>query len=587
VPARRRTRVATATVVLGLFLGSVLADALPAAAEAAPPNGAFSCVGSEPAPAAVTAVSISPNVVLGDQARIDVRFLATLEAGVRPVVQLANVSGSVSYQADALLDGDGWSAQLDLPADAQTAELGLTLQWVGGIATPCGLRVRGLPWFVALRPVTPARLVTVAAAARDGAARLTWTPGPDGNAPAGYDVVVHPGGQLQRVTDPDARGVTVTGLTNGQPYTFDVVARNAVGASPITTTAAVVPRRTLVLADVVAAPTLVAYGGTSTVRATVRDLSGAPVAGIRVLLQSRRAGATTWSTAASVDSDAHGAILLRTTLKASSDLALAHTTGANVVPRRLLPRVFVASRVSASPASTRVGAAYRTQMTGSVSPAGVVGSAVRLERYTGGTWQRIATGEMVTSTSYRVRWTPARASRYRLRVSRPATTSLVVGRSAVVTVDAVDTRRSVAREILANPRVELATVHGSGIRDLATAMRNMQYTAAGSLVRRSSYGRAPGGWVALDLRVLRLVRTFGRTTDMLVAELAGGSHASRSGHYAGRAVDVTQVAGVRVRRGSGYLSLVRACQAAGATKVYHPSYDPYGGHQNHVHCSFD
>ncbi len=81
-------------------------------------------------------------------------------------------------------------------------------------------------------------------------------------------------------------------------------------------------------------------------------------------------------------------------------------------------------------------------------------------------------------------------------------------------------------------------------------------------------------------------RKGGARGKVTVSEIAGGSHSSRSTHYYGRGLDVNWVDGRHVARGSGYSMAVEACRAAGASRVFHPAYDPYGGHQGHVHCDW-
>jgi hypothetical protein len=242
--------------------------------------------------------------------------------------------------------------------------------------------------------------------------------------------------------------------------------------------------------------------------------------------------------------------------------------------------------VTAAPSRTSAGAAYQQLVSGGLAPGGAVGSSVQLQRYVSGGWHAVTYGTLVSATAYRVRWTPAHAGRYLLRVVRPATGALVSGVSPTFAVDAYDTRISVAREILADTGTRLATTHVSGVVDYADAHHNLTYTAKGLAARRSSYQNAPGGSVMLDLRVLRLLRRIGQLAGVTVSEVAGGSHASGSLHYAGRALDVSVVNGAPVRRGSDYMVVVRACQAAGASQVFYPAYDPYGGHQGHVHCAF-
>jgi hypothetical protein len=154
-------------------------------------------------------------------------------------------------------------------------------------------------------------------------------------------------------------------------------------------------------------------------------------------------------------------------------------------------------------------------------------------------------------------------------------------------VTAHETRISIARDILADSGTRLMTYHFSGVSDSADARHNMLDTAAGRAARRSTYEGAPGGSVMLDMRMLRALRRVGQVANVTISEIAGGSHAPNSLHYQGKAFDVYVVNGAVVSPGSSYMVVVRACRAMGATQVFYPAYDPYGGHQGHVHCGFD
>jgi hypothetical protein len=90
----------------------------------------------------------------------------------------------------------------------------------------------------------------------------------------------------------------------------------------------------------------------------------------------------------------------------------------------------------------------------------------------------------------------------------------------------------------------------------------------------------------VDPQVLRALRGMGIRGSVTVSEIAGGSHAPGSAHYAGEALDIRYVNGVHVAPGSSYGLAVDTCRAYGAHHIYYPAYDPVGGHQNHVHCDW-
>jgi hypothetical protein len=148
------------------------------------------------------------------------------------------------------------------------------------------------------------------------------------------------------------------------------------------------------------------------------------------------------------------------------------------------------------------------------------------------------------------------------------------------------TAADVARQILHNSRITLATVHVSGVRDSATARQNVVDVSRGRPAHRSSYQNAPGGYTNISLRLLEAVERMGRLARITVSEVAGGSHAPGSAHYSGDAVDITVVNGRSVGGGAAYGGVASTCRAFGAMQIFDPGYDPYGGHNNHVHCQW-
>ena len=80
-------------------------------------------------------------------------------------------------------------------------------------------------------PITaPGRAMDVAATFGNAAATVTWTPPVDGGrAITSYTVTASPGGKIAQVSG-SVSSATVTGLINGQAYTFTVVATNPVGS---------------------------------------------------------------------------------------------------------------------------------------------------------------------------------------------------------------------------------------------------------------------------------------------------------------------------------------------------------------------
>ncbi|NQU38252.1 MAG: fibronectin type III domain-containing protein, partial [Actinobacteria bacterium] len=85
-----------------------------------------------------------------------------------------------------------------------------------------------------LGPVVPGTPTIYTVSPGDQAVEVTWlAPGSDGGSPiTGYTATASPGGQTCVPSPATAVICTVTGLTNGQSYTFTVHATNAVGDGP-------------------------------------------------------------------------------------------------------------------------------------------------------------------------------------------------------------------------------------------------------------------------------------------------------------------------------------------------------------------
>lgn len=146
------------------------------------------------------------------------------EAGIppRPPVEVADAGdGTDAGVADAGVadagstdGGDGTDAG---PTDAGPTDAGPT---DAGEQTDAGPRAEV--------PSAPAQVVAVRG---DASSQVSWLAPEDHGSPIlGYTVTASPGGAVANVPG-DSVSVLVTGLANGTPYTFTVVATNAVGPS--------------------------------------------------------------------------------------------------------------------------------------------------------------------------------------------------------------------------------------------------------------------------------------------------------------------------------------------------------------------
>ena len=112
----------------------------------------------------------------------------------------------------------------------------------------------------------PAAVTNVSAVGDSTAARVTWTPSgvSTGSPLTGYTITPYIGSTPQTTASApaSASSATVTGLTNGQAYTFRVTATNAVGSTASSPSNAVTPRHSLLE---LATPTTVDGGDVSSV----------------------------------------------------------------------------------------------------------------------------------------------------------------------------------------------------------------------------------------------------------------------------------------------------------------------------------
>ena len=137
-----------------------------------------------------------------------------------------------------------------------------------------------LTWSSVPTPRAPGAPTGVGAVAADRAALVSWTPGGAGSSPTtGYTVTSSPGG-VSGTVGAGARSTTLTGLTNGTAYTFNVVATNAVGSSP-----ASLPSTPVTPAGVPVRPSGVAATGgdaSAVVTWTPGGANGSPITGYAV-----------------------------------------------------------------------------------------------------------------------------------------------------------------------------------------------------------------------------------------------------------------------------------------------------------------
>jgi hypothetical protein len=435
---------------------------------------------------------------------------------------------------------------------------------------------------------SPAGPASVSASPGDAAMTVTWkAPLDDGGLPVlAYRITPYPSGPVVWA-GPNDSSALVAPRTNGVATWAEVAAVNALGAGPGRRTATVVPRHPARLTVVSSAGMDVVYGTATVVTGQLRDLNGVAQSDRTVQLQGRYVGGSTWRTLSSGSTGSDGRLVLRATLDGSTVLRLHHPADAVAAPDLAAGSVTVAARVSASKSTLRLRQHHPMTVSGTVGPSRPAGSSVLLQKLTGDSWRTVVSGKTGDYSRYALRWSPPAVGSFRLRVVIAATTRLATGTSAswVLRVDPENVA-DVAADILRDHGITEATVHSSGVRDRATARWNVIDLAAGRAARRSSYENAPGGSTRVDIRLLEALRAMGLRMSVGVSEIAGGSHAPHSAHYDGQGLDINIVNGRHVGGGASYSAVVSTCRAFGATHVYSPSYDPYGGHNNHVHCEW-
>jgi zinc D-Ala-D-Ala carboxypeptidase len=165
------------------------------------------------------------------------------------------------------------------------------------------------------------------------------------------------------------------------------------------------------------------------------------------------------------------------------------------------------------------------------------------------------------------------------RFAAAAVGAAVLGAATTIVAIAA-TAQDLATQILNTSNITLATVHVSGVVDGADAHSEIVDTSHGGQAKRSHYGTAPGGTVALDPRVLQGMLNRARSVSFRVSEIAGGSHMTpQSRHYLGLAFDVDLINGHGTRGGGPDVSaFMQGCRNDGATQVLFEG--------NHVHCGW-
>jgi len=166
---------------------------------------------------------------------------------VNPIGSTATVSGVTGFTTSEMTDDSTYTSPTGLnwnSGGSLTIAPGYDPSYTWGM---CATVNNGYPFLTGTYATNPCASAPSApqspvAISGNTSATVTWAaPLSDGaSALTGYTVTASPGGQTC-ATVPPTTTCTVTGLTNGTTYTFDVTATNAVGTSAAATSNAVTP----------------------------------------------------------------------------------------------------------------------------------------------------------------------------------------------------------------------------------------------------------------------------------------------------------------------------------------------------------
>lgn len=142
-----------------------------------------------------------------------------------------------------------------------------------------------------------------------------------------------------------------------------------------------------------------------------------------------------------------------------------------------------------------------------------------------------------------------------------------------------------AKQILSShKRITLYNRQVSGVSDRAAALNNITQASNGFPAKRSEYGGAPGGSIALSTNMLSGMLKLAGTFTFRVTSVAGGSHSPNSNHYRGTAFDIDILGNQEVSASNPqYREFMAMARELGAGEVLGPG---DAGHAEHIHVAW-
>ena len=180
----------------------------------------------------------------------------------------------------------------------------------------------------------------------------------------------------------------------------------------------------------------VVYPAVSTVRGRLTDDQGTGIAGQPVVVLTRPAGTTTWTTAGSATSAADGSVTW-SGKAVSTDWQLRYDGGPGLLaalgPVTSSP---VATSVSVTSSASKLTLGSFLTLSGTVAPVHA-GQVVYADVLTATGWTAVTSGTLTSTSSYKLRFKVGTKGAISYRVRKPADTDHAVGTSASVVVTVV------------------------------------------------------------------------------------------------------------------------------------------------------